>query len=308
MTGLLAGLGTKLAERWAAVIVLPGLLFVTAVAVAVTLGHRHALDAGRLAAEVDALAARPVASSTGTVLLVAVAFLSASAGAGLLAGALAIAVEWCWHLPGGRRGTVRLTGARRARWQRADDEAGRGIARDARDRSAMLSAATLRALRRRDAVAIETPSNPSWIGDRLRATAVRLRRAYGVDLHTIWPALWLTLPDPSRAEISAARDAHTAAARAGGWAVLYLMLAFVWWPAVAATGVLALTAWSRGRRTVTALADLIEAAADCHLRDLAAQLGLPGEGPLTPADADAMMDLLGKDPDTAADDPRTVAR
>lgn len=53
MTAILTSIGTKLAERWATLVVLPGLVYIVAPGVAKTLGHRHALDVGRLADEID---------------------------------------------------------------------------------------------------------------------------------------------------------------------------------------------------------------------------------------------------------------
>ncbi|GLY94455.1 hypothetical protein [Actinoplanes sp. NBRC 103695] len=284
MIGLLTGIGAKLAERWAATVVLPGLLYVAVLAAAAILGHRDALDAARLVAEVNTLASATLA----------VAAMAAATGAGLLAGALGAGIERCWHLTALSPVPDRLTRRRQARWKQADDRAGENIVVDARTRTGALSPATLAALARRDKIALEPPTGPFGIGDRLRAAATRLDRAYRVPLRTIWPALWLTLPDATRAEIDASRTAHAAAARAGGWAILYLLAGVLWWPAAIAALILGVMSVIRGRLTVTTFAELIEAAADCHLRDLATRLGLSGSGPLTPADGEAMTALLGK--------------
>ncbi|MFI6536976.1 hypothetical protein ACIBHY_31315 [Nonomuraea sp. NPDC050547] len=88
---------------------------------------------------------------------------------------------------------------------------------------------------------------------------MRVRRAYALDLLAAWPRLWLLLPDPPRAEITAVQDGHAAAARLGGWALLYLLLGAVWWPALIAAMVLGLTSWYRARSTADVLAALIEA-------------------------------------------------
>jgi hypothetical protein len=309
MTGFLAGLGTKLAEKWVALLVLPGLVYLSAAAVAVILGHRHALGLSLLASDIDRLAARPASSNAGVILLTATAALAASATVGLLASALGSVLEWSWHRPEHRWLSSWLTRNRRSRWQRADHAADRHIADDVRNHSwnstasARLSPATARALARRDAIAPEPPAGPTWIGDRFRALAVRVRRAYALDVHAVWPSLWLLLPDQPRAEITAARDAHTAASRLGGWAVLYLLLGTVWWPALVAAVLLAAMAWYRARRTAQTLAELIEAAVDCHARDLATRLGFDCEGPLPRHVGVTMTDLLNKDPETGIELP-----
>jgi hypothetical protein len=309
MTGFLAGLGTKLAERWVALLVLPGLIYISAAAAAVVLGHRHALDLSLLASDIVRLAAQPASSNVGVILLTATAVVAASAAAGLLASALGQALEWSWHRPEHRRLSSWLTRNRRSRWQRADQAADWHIADDVRNHSrnstasAKLSPATIRVLAHRDAIAQEPPAGPTWIGDRFRALAVRVRRAYALDIHTVWPSLWLLLPDQPRAEITAARDGYTAAGRLGGWAILYLLLGTVSWPALLAAVLLAAIARYRARRTAQTLAELIEAAVDCHTRDLATRLGFDCEGPLTRHVGVAMTDLLNKDPETRVERP-----
>ncbi|MBT2454574.1 hypothetical protein J7E98_07170, partial [Streptomyces sp. ISL-86] len=57
MNAFLGEPGKRFAERWLALLLLPGALFVAAAAVAGALGQRRALDTGGLAAWVDRLAA-----------------------------------------------------------------------------------------------------------------------------------------------------------------------------------------------------------------------------------------------------------
>ncbi|MGH3696720.1 MAG: hypothetical protein ACRDRX_22520 [Pseudonocardiaceae bacterium] len=195
----------------------------------------------------------------------------------------------------GPRSTYRPPGVRS---RSAPERYRKGAAAAARSRGSSRSQPTVRALARRDAIAPEPPAGPTWIGDRFHALAVRVRRAYALDIHAVWPSLWLLLPDQPRAEITAARDAHTAAGRLGGWAVLYLLLGTVSWPALLAAAIRAAIAWYRARRTAQTLAELIEAAVDCHARDLATRLGFDCEGPLTRRVGVTMTDLLNKDPET----------
>ncbi|MFF5010574.1 hypothetical protein ACFY3G_48245 [Streptomyces phaeochromogenes] len=307
MTGFLAGLGAKLAERWATLLVLPGLIYLAVGSAATVLGHRHALDLTQLTNEINRVASRPASSNAGAILLVSAGALAASAVAGLLAAALGQVLERFWHRPQGHYLVDRVTRSRSLRWQRADRAADRLLIQNARDRPegapavGRLSPETVRALARRDAIALEPPAAPTWIGDRFHALAERMRRAYALDVYAVWPRLWLVLPDQPRADITTARDAHTAAARLGGWTVLYLLLTAVWWPALPVAALLAGIAWYKARQTAEAMAELIEAAVDCHARDLAAQLGLACEGRITRRIGEAMTDLLRKDRETRSD-------
>ncbi|MFE0155881.1 hypothetical protein ACFWY5_52720 [Nonomuraea sp. NPDC059007] len=303
MNSFLAGIGAKLAERWATLLVLPGLIYLFAGTVAGVLGHRHALNVSWLASWIDRMAAEPVSASMGAILLVSAGVLSASAVAGLLASVLGRALEWAWHRPEGRRLSRFLTGRRRARWDREDARITRELAASVPSgRSTVrLPPAAVAALGRRDAVSLEPPAGPTWIGDRFRALTVRVRRAYALDLLAVWPRLWLLLPDPPRAEITAVQDSHAAAARLGGWALLYLILGAIWWPALLAAVVLGLTSWYRARSTAEVLAALIEAAVDLHACDLAAQLGLSDGGPVTRGLGRSIAELIEKSPETRLD-------
>ena len=93
------------------------------------------------------------------------------------------------------------------------------------------------------------------------AVATRLDRDLNLDLATVWPYLWLTLPDTARGEITAVRQALTRATTLTAWALLYLPLAYWWWPAVPTAAVLAVTAWRRIRTAVDTYAHLVEATA-----------------------------------------------
>lgn len=85
MGGLLGELGKKLADRWLTLLVLPGALFLAAVAAAHVLGHSHALDAGVLTAQVTAWASTPAVASAGGQVVLLVGVLAGAAGAGLAA-------------------------------------------------------------------------------------------------------------------------------------------------------------------------------------------------------------------------------
>ncbi|GGP87343.1 hypothetical protein [Streptosporangium pseudovulgare] len=318
MTGFLDELGKKLAERWFTLLVLPGLVYLIFVAGAVTLGHSHAFDPAVLRDATDRLAARPAASAPGTVVLGATAVLAAAAAAGLAAGALGRLAERAWSFPGHRRPARLLAERRRRRWREADArvhrmvvaavraQASRPAAGPAKEAPAAVGPAEeaaeglAEAISARNDIALCLPRHPTWIGDRLYAMDRRVHDAYDLDLTGAWPRLWLVIPDTARAELTAARDAHAAAARLAGWAVLYLSVAAVWWPAVLVAMIVGATAWARARATTASLADLVEASVDLYGRDLAVQLGLPGDGPMSRETGLAITSALRKDPETAS--------
>ncbi|GAA2047586.1 hypothetical protein GCM10009839_61030 [Catenulispora yoronensis] len=121
MTTFLSELGTKLADRWAAAILAPGLLFLGALSLATRLGQGAALHAGRISRWITQLAAAPASHSTGAILVIAAGTLGASTAIGLIASALGRLVERAWLLRGDR-GPGRILRARRERrWNAADE-------------------------------------------------------------------------------------------------------------------------------------------------------------------------------------------
>ncbi|MFE6334240.1 hypothetical protein ACFVP3_30745 [Streptomyces sp. NPDC057806] len=287
MTTFLSALAVKAAEKWLALLVLPGLVYVAGVAAAVVLGHSYALDLGELHSAIDRLTTHPGASNAGAILLVAAGVLAAATLAGMCARASAVIVERLWTSRGDRWPARLLVGRRVRRWQRAD----------AACEAAGTRTELARALERREAIALVRPRRPTWIGDRLHAADQRVYDAYGLDLGAAWPRLWLTVPDAVRAELLTAREAYGAAVGLAGWAPLYLLLGAWWWPALPAAAIVAATAWIRGRSTTAVLADLVEATVDLHAITLAQELGVTGERPaLTREVGDAITTTLRKDP------------
>jgi len=271
MTGFLGEIGGKLADRWAALLALPGFLFLAAATAAAVLGQRDAVSYPDMSRQVSAWAASPALKSTGGAVLVAAAVLAGSVFAGLVATAGGKLVEILWTLPGHRPPARWLADWRRKR------------SKDAKERAetAATPAALDKAIRQANRICVIEADCPTWIGDRLRACHVRVSKTYGLDLSAIWPRLWLIVPDSTRTELGAAQDALSSAARLGAWAFLYLLLAAWWWPAFPIAAVVAISAAVKGRMAAATLADLVEATVDLHGGELAAQLGVPG--PLTPA-------------------------
>lgn len=260
---------------------LPGLLYLGAAGAAAALGHRSGLpvaSAARWLTDVLAGAGVPSAAVGGAVLAaLLVALLLAAAGAGLLAQALAALVDRVWSGQWPRWAAVPervLCTRRQERWARAQqavtdepDERGRDVLAAARNR-----------------IGLEPPVRPTWIGDRFQAADARVWQQYRLDVTFCWPRLWLAVPDPTRQAVRSATEQYAATTTLGGWAVLYLLPGFLWWPAVLAGPVIGFVAWRRGRATAAVLADLVEATFDMHAPALTSVLGLePSGAEITPA-------------------------
>ncbi|MFD3993317.1 hypothetical protein [Streptomyces sp. NPDC058583] len=306
MGGFLSELGKKLAERWLSLLVLPGTLYLAVAAIAHTLGHTHPFDLARLTQQITSWANRPATSTVGGQVVVLAAILVGAATAGLAAQALGslterlcLAADWpAWTSPL-RRLAAQQTTRRHDRWTRAArtwhhhrEQDAQALARGRRADPAARQAAE-RAMAR---IAPEEPARPTWSGDRLNAVAVRLERDHHLDLATLWPHLWLILPEETRTEITTARQNLTRAATLTAWGLLYLPLAAWWWPAALITATLALTGRARTRAATDTYALLLEATTRVHTRDLADHLGLGPTGPLTPETGDTLTHHLTPSP------------
>ncbi|MFF0744991.1 hypothetical protein ACFYVL_31780 [Streptomyces sp. NPDC004111] len=293
MQGFLSELAKRLAERWISLLVLPGSLFLAVVFTAVTLGQDHSLGVSRLVDEITAYAKAPDVRSTAGQVVLLLTVLAGSAVAGLVAQALGSLMEHVtlaagWRRwPGPLRAVTRSMVARRQRrWKTEHDVwyAAYEAARSPDPQHRPEPSARHRAARRRDRIALERPDRPTWIGDRMHAAALRLDRDHHLDLATVWPHLWLILPDDVRAELTAMRASVSRAATLGAWALLYAPLTALWWPAAPLSAVLAVVARHRLHVTVHAFAQALEATTRLHVAALAAQLGLTSAGATGEAD------------------------
>jgi hypothetical protein len=285
MDVFLGELGRKLAERWLSLLLLPGLLYLAVAVTAHALGHAHALDLHDLTTHITAWATTPPVTTVGGQIFLVAAVLAGAAGAGLAAQALGSAVErvtlaadWrTWPQPL-RHLADRRTRKRRATWLAAHTDYHR--LRDEAEQSVRATgtrpnhAPRYAAHRKRTRIALEQPDRPTWSGDRIHAVTVRLDRDLHLDLPTIWPSLWLRLPDQARTELTTARTDITRATTLTGWALLYACLAGWWWPAAPTAIVLALVGWHRTRTATDTYARLLEAATRLYLSSLAEPLGI----------------------------------
>ncbi|MEV6393538.1 hypothetical protein AB0M39_01945 [Streptomyces sp. NPDC051907] len=298
MGGLLAELGKRIAERWLTLLVLPGALYLAALATAQTLGHAHPVDLTRLSRRLDQWAAAAQPHSSSRIALVLLGLLLAAAAAGLAAQALgslaerlALAADWEQWPKRARRLARRRVARRREQWLAASERYARereeAAAARARAHRAGGSAQPLptdglgtayAALVR---IAPELPERPTWMGDRLAVVATRLDRDLDLDLATVWPHLWLSVPDATRTEVTAARGDLTRAASLAGWGLLYGAVGALWWPGALLAAAITATAWRRARAATDAYATLVEAVCRLHTAALARELGLEVSGPVT---------------------------
>jgi hypothetical protein len=288
-------LAKKLAERWVALLLLPGLLLAAATWAAAYLGH--SLDVPGLTAAVAELgrvfARRPASVQA---LLVAVLLL-VSTGAGMAVQALAPATRLLWL---GRWPVLhrRRTARRQARWH---DQVGqrRRLTRDhpAGSRTPEQQQLIDDAAGRANRISLAEPGRPTWMGDRIHAVEQVALNRYGLDLTFAWPRLWLVIPDPARAELNAAHSAFAAAVIIGTWAWPYLLLGLVCWPAALAGLAIGTAGWARARKAVADMSALSEATLDLHVRTLAVSLGVgdpQAKGPISLAEGETLNAVIRK--------------
>lgn len=293
MNAFLTQVTQKAADRWAAALALPGVVYLAVIAATLLARRGHTLiSPGPVTAQVDHwLADHP---STGTLIAALAAVAAASAGLAFAVDGAAQVIEYLWFSFGwGPPGALAADRRQRA-WDRADERYGNALAARYRRQDASDGALDA-ALDARDRICLIRPAGPSWMADRIRATGERVHLAYGIDLVSLWPRLWLTVPDATRAELGTARAAVTRDARLFAWGLLYLVPATWWWPALAITAVTCPLAWYQARLATNALASLTESAVDLHLRDVAARLLLPADPGSYPEAGAEMTRLLRKE-------------
>ncbi|MFF5131061.1 hypothetical protein ACFY41_29575 [Streptomyces syringium] len=303
-------LAKKLAERWLTLLVLPGVMYLAVAAIAHALRRNHALDLGYLSRQITSYAKDPAIGTVGGQVVVLIAVLIGAAALGLAAQALgafverlALAADWhTWPNPF-RYLTARWVTCRQRRWDTAHTnyrtQYERALSPDPNRRPSPIFLSL--AAHRRTRIAVDRPERPTWTGDRIHAAAIRLDRDHHLDLATVWPYVWLILPDSDRTEITQARTALSRAATLAAWAVLYTPLALWWWPAAFLAAATGLIARHRIRTTTSDYADLLEAATRLQAVTLAQTLGIDHTGPLTDRLGDAVTFHLTPKPPAGGD-------
>lgn len=123
------------------------------------------------------------------------------------------------------------------------------------------------------------PYQPTRTGNILRAAEGRPGIKYGLDAVTVWPQLWLVLPEASQQELAAARAALDSSVAATIWGILFCLFG-VWTllavPAGLLVAVVAAVGWVPARAEV--FGSLLEAAFDLNRTALYRQLRWPLPG------------------------------
>ncbi len=307
MGGFLDELGKKLADRWLQLLVLPGAFYLAVAIAARVLGQSRPFDFHRLTTQVIAWAKAPATTTVGGQVVLLAAALAGATAAGLTAQALgsliervALATGWRTWKPPLRQLAAKRVDDRQRRWdaQHATYSRLYWLAVDD-DRDPAKRTERYAAYGARTRIAPERPERPTWSGDRINAVDVRLKRDLHLNLPAIWAGLWLTFPGSARTEITAARQALAGAATLTAWAVLYLILAGLWWPAAVIAIILAVTGWHRTRTGADAYATLLEASTRLYGRDLARHLGVDHAQSLDQQTGDSLTATLHTEPPPA---------
>lgn len=274
MDALFGEVTKRLPDRWVMQSFAPGLLWWAVAIAGYALGHAHAFAFGAGSTRIDELVRR-IDGGPGGVVLAAILLLAGISAVSVVAHLVAAGVQAMWL--GRWRGPAAgwaawLTGRRRAREQ---DRLG---AREQRIPDVYL------------------PHRPTWIGDRFHLVDVRVRGQYGLVLALIWPRLWHLVDGDTRTLVQDARTRFDHATRLAGWAVCYLVIAVVWWPAVVLALGIGCYAWYSGRSAAALFADTVETTVDLHHRKLVETLGyvMAAGEPLSAQVADAINDQLHK--------------
>ncbi|AZM59036.1 MULTISPECIES: hypothetical protein [unclassified Streptomyces] len=303
MNTFLQELSKKAAERWATVLLGPGLLFVACVLVGRHQGFTHALDPDRLRAYVTSVSTdRTYQEPAGLIMAAAVVLLGAAV-AGLAASSAGGLVERLWLPAGTGRWARPLVRWRLWRWDRraraystAEAEARQELARSRlRGVAAPDRAGELRRLRsRRDAYSEREPDQPTWMAQRMAGAADRVARRYRMDLAEIWPHIWSVADGQVRDDIQGVRDTLAGACRTAAWGAGLLAVAALthWWPAAVLGLLLLLTGHRRGRAAVDTLVPLVESTVDLYLRETARRLGVACPHTFSAAVADRVIRVL----------------
>jgi hypothetical protein len=293
VSGFLAALSAKAAERWLALLAVPGAMLLAFAAATWTVRRAGAwFDTAPVVDAVGDLARG--GNSAGELVVLTVLVLVGAAAAGLAAQGLGGLVLRFWFAT--RLGPVgrRLTARRQAAWLRADAAYREALFRWYHNPLDSAAESNLR-LAVRDGMCPVRPERPMWMADRLRAAGERVFVAYGLDLGSLWPRLWLELPDAARAELVAARTRLSDDARLCGWGLLYLAPALWWPPALAVAAATGMVAWRRARISTAVLSDLVESAVDLYADSVATRLGVPTPEGLTRDAGRELTERLRKD-------------
>jgi hypothetical protein len=308
MNTFLQEMSKKAAERWASVLLGPGLLFVACVLVARHQGFTRGLDLAGLRAYAGSVVTDPAYQEPAGLVVAAAIVLLGAVVAALTASCAGGLVERLW-LPAGPDWYVRpLVRWRTWRWNRKDQAyrvaeavAAQELARDRRrggprhDNDGHARVLELRRLlARRNAYAERRPDEPTWMAQRMADATARVDERYGMDLAEMWPHVWSVADSQVREDVQGVRDSFGGAGRTAAWGGGLLGLAAVtfWWPAAVLGVVLLITGYRRGRAAIDILVPLIESTVDLYLRDVADRMGITCPHAFSPEQAERVRHIL----------------
>lgn len=261
LTNFWDAMGTKLADRWLALSV-PALVFWSGGAVAGALGDGSFTRLAMVSAWLETLS--PIAQ-----LAVLVAVLLAVAASGVVvarAGTSALRLlegRWPWplHTCADDRALKyeMRAGLDVALFEKLADLDQSGTADAAQQAEYADVSSRLRRLPARP------PFMPTRVGNLLRAAETRPEDKYGLSVATVWPHLWLVMPEISRKELATAREALDDSVTALCWGLLFVAFTpWSWWalPVGLVVAAAALLYWVPERAEV--YVDQLETAIDLY--------------------------------------------
>ncbi|MFF7976971.1 hypothetical protein [Streptomyces sp. NPDC007905] len=282
MTTLLLGISKKAAERWAALLLGPGLLFVMCLAIARHSGFRHAVDLRYLRTYLNAFAGSQAHKQPAELLAALLLVTALATAAGAAAASVGRTFERAWIPDRPHWYVTVLTHRRIRRWttltrtlQEARDQRVHDRLHGTPPNRRRPTEARLRAKQER-LFPDGPPDRPTWTAQRMATATGRVRQRYGVELAEIWPHIWAVADGEARKDIQGVRDSYADASRLAAWGTAYLLVTVStgWWPASLIGAVLVGTAVLRARAAIDALATLAESTVDLNIRKVAEQLGV----------------------------------
>jgi hypothetical protein len=263
LTTFWAGLGSRLAERWAAVGLSPPFAFWAGGLLAWVWGHGRGQAWGELERWGTG---RSVPVQAAVVVGALVAVFASGAMVKQLTFPVLRVLEGYWPRWLGRARTalLRLRTSRQRhdneRFQRLADKVEAGTAAPDERLAFVVLDSKLRAVPTR-----HEDLMPTRLGNILRAAESWPGDKYGLDAVKCWPRLWLVLPEATRKELIEARAALDSAASAVLWGALFVIwAAWAWWALPVGLAV-ALTAYfSPLLASAQTYGTLLESAYDLH--------------------------------------------
>ncbi|MFC1436945.1 hypothetical protein ABUW04_01625 [Streptacidiphilus sp. N1-10] len=276
MESILSGLSEKVTERWAALLVLPGIAFAMTLLLACwlrPLGATRQADPHAVVGRLDMLPHGWLRGETHQVVLVGAGVLVALVSAAA-ANELSRFIGRFWL--GRHRGIAWLMRRPLAR-------------RRTRARAAVTDAARYRVPE------IYLPTRATRIGDCFLLVQRRVQVQYAVDLGRLWPRVWQLCGEGERVLTQQAWDQYSAAAVRAAWSVGYFVLALYWWPAVFIGVLLGPTACVVARRSAAGFAMAVESLVDLKISETATVLGVPlPQGRFTRAEGAVLESIFDK--------------